>query len=256
MLSNPIGKVAKVFEIGTDRALKPAICGLVVVASIEHHDTRLLHGSIELGWREPFSRQFVGIEILFQPKSDNLRTRLDGQFLESMPLGGIDFELHVGKCLHVGLRALQSPRDGPVDAFARNEDAPFEIETFAECPMLLNEGLGIRNGKIPVVEKDLEFRCWRCCSRAWIIQFILRFPRRATSKVRLSGCCLPDAVHLPMPYFVDFDPVAVSLGPLSVHWYGIMYLLAFAAFWWLGTRRASRADLGWTELNRTELTGT
>ena len=49
-----------------------------------------------------------------------------------------------------------------------------------------------------------------------------------------------------MPYFVDFNPIAISLGPLSVHWYGIMYLLAFVAFWWLGTRRASRADLGWT----------
>ena len=49
-----------------------------------------------------------------------------------------------------------------------------------------------------------------------------------------------------MPYYVDFDPVALSIGPLSIHWYGIMYLLAFAAFWWLGTRRASGADPGWT----------
>jgi len=36
----------------------------------------------------------------------------------------------------------------------------------------------------------------------------------------------------------QFDPVALSLGPLSVHWYGLMYLGAFAAFWWLGRRRA------------------
>jgi len=35
----------------------------------------------------------------------------------------------------------------------------------------------------------------------------------------------------------DFNPVAVSIGPLSVHWYGLMYLLAFAQFWWLGQRR-------------------
>jgi len=34
-----------------------------------------------------------------------------------------------------------------------------------------------------------------------------------------------------------FDPVAFSLGPLAVRWYGLMYLLAFGAFWWLGTRR-------------------
>ncbi len=31
----------------------------------------------------------------------------------------------------------------------------------------------------------------------------------------------------------DFDPVAISLGPLKVHWYGIMYLLAFISAYWL-----------------------
>jgi len=45
---------------------------------------------------------------------------------------------------------------------------------------------------------------------------------------------------------VDFDPVAFSLGPLRVHWYGIMYLLAFLAFWGLGTWAArQRSWLGW-----------
>jgi phosphatidylglycerol:prolipoprotein diacylglycerol transferase len=34
---------------------------------------------------------------------------------------------------------------------------------------------------------------------------------------------------------VNFDPVAISLGPLDVHWYGVMYLLAFLAFWILGS---------------------
>ncbi|MGF1642082.1 MAG: prolipoprotein diacylglyceryl transferase [Thiotrichales bacterium] len=38
------------------------------------------------------------------------------------------------------------------------------------------------------------------------------------------------------------DPIALSLGPLQVHWYGMMYLLGFLAFWWLGKRRARRAD--------------
>lgn len=37
----------------------------------------------------------------------------------------------------------------------------------------------------------------------------------------------------------DFDPVAVSLGPVAIHWYGIMYLIAFASAWWLGCRRAA-----------------
>lgn len=35
----------------------------------------------------------------------------------------------------------------------------------------------------------------------------------------------------------QIDPIAFHLGPLAVHWYGIMYLLGFAAAWWLGTRR-------------------
>jgi len=48
-------------------------------------------------------------------------------------------------------------------------------------------------------------------------------------------------------YLVNFDPVAFTLGPLAVHWYGIMYLLAFLAFWLLGGRHASRrAWWGWS----------
>jgi phosphatidylglycerol:prolipoprotein diacylglycerol transferase len=38
----------------------------------------------------------------------------------------------------------------------------------------------------------------------------------------------------------NIDPVAFSIGPVSVHWYGIMYLLAFATAWWLGLRLAKR----------------
>lgn len=38
----------------------------------------------------------------------------------------------------------------------------------------------------------------------------------------------------------QFDPVAFSLGPLSVHWYGIMYLLGFLAGQHLGIWRAGR----------------
>jgi phosphatidylglycerol:prolipoprotein diacylglycerol transferase len=46
----------------------------------------------------------------------------------------------------------------------------------------------------------------------------------------------------------QFDPVAVHLGPLAVHWYGLMYLLAFLQIWWLGKwRLAARPELGVTE---------
>ena len=38
----------------------------------------------------------------------------------------------------------------------------------------------------------------------------------------------------------DIDPVAFSVGPLAVRWYGLMYLVGFAAAWWLGLRRINR----------------
>ena len=45
----------------------------------------------------------------------------------------------------------------------------------------------------------------------------------------------------------QFDPVAIAIGPLAIRWYGLMYLLAFAAFLLLGKHRAkTRPDLGWT----------
>lgn len=43
-----------------------------------------------------------------------------------------------------------------------------------------------------------------------------------------------------------FDPVAFSLGPVSIHWYGLMYLLAFALFMVLGRVHARRRpETGW-----------
>lgn len=48
-------------------------------------------------------------------------------------------------------------------------------------------------------------------------------------------------------YLVRFDPVALNLGPLQVHWYGVMYLLAFLAFWGIGHWLAARRPwAGWT----------
>ena len=46
----------------------------------------------------------------------------------------------------------------------------------------------------------------------------------------------------------QFDPVALSLGPVQVHWYGLTYLVAFALFLWLATRRIRQpqyANTGW-----------
>ena len=38
----------------------------------------------------------------------------------------------------------------------------------------------------------------------------------------------------------NIDPVLISIGPLAIRWYGLMYLAAFAAGWWLGARRIAQ----------------
>ncbi len=43
-----------------------------------------------------------------------------------------------------------------------------------------------------------------------------------------------------MPWLHDIDPTALQLGPLQVHWYGLMYVAAAASAWWLGVRRVQR----------------
>ena len=52
-----------------------------------------------------------------------------------------------------------------------------------------------------------------------------------------------------MPVLHQIDPIAVSLGPLRIHWYGLMYLLAFASAWWLGRRRIGDGRLPGTDMN-------
>ncbi len=47
--------------------------------------------------------------------------------------------------------------------------------------------------------------------------------------------------------YPNIDPVALQLGPVKIHWYGLTYLIGFAAAWWLGRRRAQRPGSGWTE---------
>jgi phosphatidylglycerol:prolipoprotein diacylglycerol transferase len=50
-------------------------------------------------------------------------------------------------------------------------------------------------------------------------------------------CVLNASKHV----YVAIDPVAISAGPVEIHWYGIMYLLAFLFFWaggnWLANNR-------------------
>jgi phosphatidylglycerol---prolipoprotein diacylglyceryl transferase len=50
-----------------------------------------------------------------------------------------------------------------------------------------------------------------------------------------------------------FDPVALALGPLKIHWYGLMYLIGFYGAWWLGTRRARLPHFDWPRDRVTDL---
>ncbi|MGH8144442.1 MAG: prolipoprotein diacylglyceryl transferase [Steroidobacteraceae bacterium] len=52
-----------------------------------------------------------------------------------------------------------------------------------------------------------------------------------------------------MIQYPHINPIAVRLGPLSVHWYGIMYLVGFAAAWWLARRRAAQPASSWKPID-------
>ncbi|WP_372964935.1 prolipoprotein diacylglyceryl transferase [Marinobacter sp.] len=38
----------------------------------------------------------------------------------------------------------------------------------------------------------------------------------------------------------QIDPVAISIGPVKIHWYGLTYLVGFVAGWWLGCIRSRK----------------
>jgi len=52
---------------------------------------------------------------------------------------------------------------------------------------------------------------------------------------------------LPYP---EIDPVAISLGPLPIRWYGLAYLTGIAAGWWLAVRRSARP---WSPVQRDQV---
>jgi len=53
--------------------------------------------------------------------------------------------------------------------------------------------------------------------------------------------------------FPQIDPVAVSLGPLQIHWYAITYIAGFGAAWALGCYRAKQPGSTWTPNQVTDL---
>lgn len=49
-----------------------------------------------------------------------------------------------------------------------------------------------------------------------------------------------------MLVYPDIDPIAISIGPLDIRWYGLMYLVGFAAGILLLNYRAKKPNSGWT----------
>jgi len=52
---------------------------------------------------------------------------------------------------------------------------------------------------------------------------------------------------LPYP---EIDPVALALGPLKIHWYGLTYLAGIAGGWWLALRRSRQP---WSPVKREQV---
>ncbi|OIZ99927.1 prolipoprotein diacylglyceryl transferase, partial [Rickettsiella grylli] len=49
-----------------------------------------------------------------------------------------------------------------------------------------------------------------------------------------------------MLIYPTINPIAFSLGPLKVHWYGLMYAFGFIGAWLLAIYRAKKPNSGWT----------
>ncbi|MCU1756420.1 prolipoprotein diacylglyceryl transferase [Pseudomonas helleri] len=55
---------------------------------------------------------------------------------------------------------------------------------------------------------------------------------------------------LPYP---QIDPVALAIGPLKIHWYGLMYLIGIGAAWLILSRRLNRFDPTWDKEKLSDL---
>jgi phosphatidylglycerol:prolipoprotein diacylglycerol transferase len=53
--------------------------------------------------------------------------------------------------------------------------------------------------------------------------------------------------------YPQIDPVAIALGPLQIHWYGLMYLVGIGGAWFLASRRVKTFDPSWTKETLSDL---
>lgn len=52
-----------------------------------------------------------------------------------------------------------------------------------------------------------------------------------------------------MLQYPQIDPIALQIGPVAIHWYGLMYLIGFALVWFLGRWRINRGETDLTLRN-------
>ena len=55
-----------------------------------------------------------------------------------------------------------------------------------------------------------------------------------------------------IPY-PSIDPIIISFGWLAIRWYGLMYVIGFAAAWWLGRLRAAAPGSTWKPIDVDDL---
>jgi phosphatidylglycerol:prolipoprotein diacylglycerol transferase len=53
--------------------------------------------------------------------------------------------------------------------------------------------------------------------------------------------------------FPAINPIALSLGPLHIRWYGIMYVVGFVLAWWLARLRSQKPNSQWTQVQIIDL---
>jgi len=64
-----------------------------------------------------------------------------------------------------------------------------------------------------------------------------------------SDCSPPREAFIMLSY-PEIDPVALALGPVKIHWYGLTYLAGLAFAWWLAVRRTAQP---WSPVKREQV---
>lgn len=53
--------------------------------------------------------------------------------------------------------------------------------------------------------------------------------------------------------YPEIDPVALAIGPVRIHWYGLMYVVGFVAAWWLARMRSKAPGSTWKTIDVDDL---